>query len=218
MTQLHSHSTPRFNAGLQSPFNIGSMGHWPTATGQTGVTLRSSTLPSVTLISTWLAGMAPLESALDAALSCSVPRQTGQVAHTAFGLLMRNGPLEWMLIGTPHSGGQGSDALHTVLRHHVPAEIGSITDISHARYRIRVEGTHSVACLGKLFALDLRSSAWPVGEMRMGGTHHVPSVLHRLAPDRFDLYVWSTYAQDQLDSLHDAALEYGVEVGMETLS
>jgi sarcosine oxidase gamma subunit len=38
----------------------------------------------------------------------------------------------------------------------------------------------------------------------------VPSLLHRLASDAFDLYVFSTYAHDQLGTVLDAAREYGV--------
>jgi len=46
----------------------------------------------------------------------------------------------------------------------------------------------------------------------------VPCLAHRRATDGFDLYVFSTYAFDQLETLLDAAQEYGValEVGTGT--
>jgi hypothetical protein len=40
----------------------------------------------------------------------------------------------------------------------------------------------------------------------------VPCTLHRLGPQQFDLYLFSTYAYDQLSTLIDAALEYGVHL------
>ena len=52
----------------------------------------------------------------------------------------------------------------------------------------------------------------PLNHIALTGTHHVPSMLHRLGLDAFDLYVFSTYAHDQLTSLVDAGLEFGVGV------
>jgi len=64
--------------------------------------------------------------------------------------------------------------------------------------------------LSKLFALDLRETAWPIGAFRLTGHHHVPCVAIRHAVDRFDLLVFTSYAFDQLATLLDAAMEYGV--------
>ena len=85
-----------------------------------------------------------------------------------------------------------------------------MTDLSHARCRIHIEGPQCRTVLNKLFALDLRESAFAIGDIAMSGTHHVPSTLHRLDTDGFDLYVFSTYAYDQLATVLDAAQEYGV--------
>ena len=59
-------------------------------------------------------------------------------------------------------------------------------------------------------ALDLREASFPVGDVALTGTHHVPSMLRRVGVDAFELLVFSTYAHDQLDTVLDAALEYGV--------
>ncbi len=87
-----------------------------------------------------------------------------------------------------------------------------MTDLGHARCRIRISGTHCCDTLSKLFALDQREVAWPIGELRLTGYHHVPCMAHRRAADDFDLYVFSTYAFDQLATLLDTAQEYGVEL------
>ncbi len=64
--------------------------------------------------------------------------------------------------------------------------------------------------LAKLFAIDFRAPAFPFGQAWLTGHHHVPCLLHRLDADAFDVYVFTTYARDQLETLIDAALEYGV--------
>ncbi len=189
----------------RSPFEGHKAGARPTTGGQLGVLLRAETLPGLLLIATWPSGVAALRSALAAALDVAqVPARTGLVATVPAGRLMCTGPQEYQLLTTCDAGRVPA------LRRHIGADIGSVTDLGHARCRIVISGARSRDTLSKLFALDQREAAWPVGELRLTGHHHVPCLAHRRAADGFDLYVFSTYAFDQLATLLDAAQEYGV--------
>jgi heterotetrameric sarcosine oxidase gamma subunit len=161
-------------------------------------------VPSFTLISTWISGLPGLMDALTTVFGDSVPQRIGEATSTEFGLLARSGPEEFLLVG--------NDAIDhaAMLRTLIGADIGAATDLSHARCRIHVEGAQCRTVLNKLFALDLRESAFAIGDIAMTGTHHVPSTLHRLGADTFHWYVFSTYAHDQLATVLDAAQEYGV--------
>ena len=191
-------------APVRSPFEGHASGNRPNAAGQIGVQISAGMLPSFTLISTWVSGLPGLLDALTAVFGDTVPQRIGKATRTEFGLLARSGPEEFLLVGDDHSDRT------TLLRATVGADIGSVTDLSHARCRIRIEGAQCRTVLNKLFALDLRESALTIGDIAMTGTHHVPSTLHRLGVDAFDLYVFSTYAYDQLATVLDAAQEYGV--------
>ncbi len=100
----------------------------------------------------------------------------------------------------------------TTLRQSIDAAVGSVTNLSHARSCIHIDGPKCLDTLSKLFALDFRDEEFPVHEIRLSGHHHLPCTLHRLGPVEFNLYVFSTYAFDQLGSVLDAALEYGVSL------
>lgn len=188
----------------RSPFEGHAPGQRPTRAGVIGVHLAAGRLASVTLVSTWPAGIDALGAALGQALGVTLPQRTGQTVQSSVGLLTRSGPEEFMLVSD-----QASE-LTAWLRQSITAEIGSVTDLSHARCRIRIEGAKCLDTLSKLFALDLRETAFPVHDIRLTGHHHVPCTLHRRGPAEFDLYVFSTYAFDQLATLLDAALEFGV--------
>ncbi len=194
---------------FRSPFEGHLAGAQASASGHVGVRLRAETLPGVLQIATWPTATADLERALASGLDLlakAPPGRTGQVIELVQGLLMRTGPHEFMLVrasGVPTAA---------QLRTYVPAEVGSVTDLGHARCRIRIEGDHCRATLSKLFALDLREASFPVGELRLTGHHHVPCSLHRRAADRFELYVFTTYAHDQLATVLDAAREFGVSL------
>ena len=189
----------------RSPFEGHTPGDRANSGGKIGVRLSAGTLPCVLLIATWPSGIDAVSEALGAALEgIVVPAKTGETQQIPGGLLVRTGPEEFMLVA---SAGHLSVAS---LRQKIAADIGSVTDLSHARCRITITGEKSRDTLSKLFALDLREPEFPQGQVRLTGHHHVPCMLHRLGLERFDIYVFSTYAFDQLSTLIDAALEYGV--------
>ncbi len=190
----------------RSPFEGHALGERPALDGSVGVRIRAGLVPSAVLVSTWVSGEAALQAALSQLLGQTPPGPTGQIQATHLGLLMRTGPEEWLLIG------DGTSDAYAALRAAIGADVGGVTDLSHARCRMRVQGPRCLDTLSKLFALDCRPAAFPIGELRLSGHHHLPCSLHRLGETEFDLYVFTTYAHDQLASLLDAALEYGVKL------
>jgi methylglutamate dehydrogenase subunit D len=194
----------------RSPFEGHVEGALASASGQIGVRLQAHTLPGVVQIATWPSAIAALEQALTRVLALAgpLPARTGQVAELAQATLMRTGPQEFLLVTAT------GESMVAALRAHIPPDAGSVTDLGHARCRIRISGGACVATLGKLFALDFREAVFPVGELRLTGHHHVPCGLHRRAHDRFDIYVFTTYAHDQLATLLDAAREHGVALAL----
>ena len=199
---------PRAAAQHRSPFVGHTPGERPAPNGQIGVRLSAGTVASVTQVATWHNGIDALAVALGTAMKCDVPARTGDTVHLKEAVLVRTGPEEFMLIS------QQSVDMAGRLREHIVADIGSVTDLSHARCHIRIEGDKCRDVLSKLFALDFREPAFPLDQIRLTGHHHVPSMLHRRERDDFDIYVFSTYAHDQLSTLVDAALEYGVSLAV----
>lgn len=179
----------------------------PTHQGLVQVHITAHKLDSVTLMSTWANGIDGLAQAVHQALGCTPPALTGETTACAQGLLMRSGPLEFLLIGA-----QAVPDRVAQLRANIPADVGSVLDLSHARVRVRVQGAKAVDTLSKLYALDFRPAAFPIDQFKLTGHHHIPCTLHRLDAHCFDLYFLSTYAHGQIAALADAALEYGVAV------
>ncbi|MFM2274520.1 MAG: hypothetical protein RL211_392 [Pseudomonadota bacterium] len=188
----------------RSPFEGHTTGDRPTRAGDIGVTVTASILASVTQVSTWHTGLSALCEVLGTALGQALPAQTGDTVRSKDRLVMQTGPEEFLIISN-----EAAD-MTALLRQSIPADVGSVTNLSHARCRIHLEGPKCVDTLSKLFPIDLRDHAFAHGQIRLTGHHHVPSLLHRLGAQSFDVYVFSTYAFDQLAAVLDAAREYGV--------
>lgn len=197
--------TPASAAALRSPFAGHPAGEFPNRAGALGVHLSARLLPGTALVSTWTNGVDGLLAALQSAWG-PMPTRVGACCSTHTGLFLRTGPEEFLVLA--HNGLPVIEAL----REAVPADVGAVVDLGHARCCIRVQGAQCRATLNKLFALDLRDAAFPIGEVRLTGTHHVPCALYRVGDEQFDMLVFSTYAYDQLSTVMDAALEYGVSV------
>ncbi|MEY3123980.1 MAG: hypothetical protein RLZZ573_500 [Pseudomonadota bacterium] len=203
---LKGRATVADSSLIRSPFHGHKTGARPSRAGVVGVHLSASTLASVTLVSTWHSGILALGLALDKALGQTMPERNGQVVQADAAMVMRTGPEEFMLVSDRPAD------MTAFLRQTIRADVGSVTNLSHARCRIQIQGEKCLETLSKLFALDLREEAFPLHEIRLTGHHHVPCTLHRRGAMLFDMYVFSTYAHDQLATLLDAALEYGVNL------
>ena len=181
----------------------------PTRSGQLQVHLRVQKLSNLTQISTWSSGIGALSSALHRALDCDPPLHTGQLVQCSLGTLFRSGPFELLLVGDTNQ--TPSDRVG-LLRQHISADLGAVLDLSHARVRVSVHGEKAVDALSKLYALDFRPAAFDHGRLTLTGHHHIPCLLHRVDAQHFHAYYFSTYARGQIETLMDAALEFGVDV------
>lgn len=89
---------------------------------------------------------------------------------------------------------------------------GAVTDLSHGRTAIRVAGPKAEWVLSKLFAIDFSPMAFPIGAGRATQHHDVLAAIQRTGPDRFDLYVFRSFARSFWSMLVHAAEEVGFEV------
>ena len=84
--------------------------------------------------------------------------------------------------------------------------MGSVTVLTAARARIALEGPAAREVLQKGIAVDLHPRAFPVGRAVFTGLDHVGVMLERVAEERWELFVPTTWARSVREWLDDAAL------------
>lgn len=84
--------------------------------------------------------------------------------------------------------------------------VATVTGLSAARVRIALEGPEARAVLEKGIAVDLHPRVFPVGCAVFTGLDHVGVMLERVAQDRWELFVPTTWAASVREWLLDAAL------------
>jgi heterotetrameric sarcosine oxidase gamma subunit len=98
----------------------------------------------------------------------------------------------------------------------VPADFGTVTVLSGARVCLRLDGTAASAVLAHHVALDLDPMHFPQGQFAQTGIDHAGVLIDRRGPERFEVYVLSTFAASTWDVLIDTALPFGYEVAVES--
>lgn len=89
---------------------------------------------------------------------------------------------------------------------------GTVTDLSHGRTVIRIDGPKSRWVLAKLFAIDFADEALPLGQGVATAHHDILAQIQRVGPDAFDVYVFRSFARSFWHLLCRSSAEVGFRV------
>jgi heterotetrameric sarcosine oxidase gamma subunit len=134
-----------------------------------------------------------------------LPDSSVRAAAAGGHLVMRIAPDQYWVL----SGESGLDAR---LRSAISADAGSVTSLDGARTRLLIEGRPARALLGRLVAIDLDPTVFPVSRFAQTGIHHVAGLLLRASDDRYEFFAPRTFAASTWEVLIDAAHSFGYEI------
>ncbi|MEP0520819.1 MAG: hypothetical protein ABJO09_12000 [Hyphomicrobiales bacterium] len=93
----------------------------------------------------------------------------------------------------------------------IPANIGSVTDLSSARTVFTISGSDAETVLLKGIAIDFAIEAFPIGKVAQTTAHHLNLTVVRDDAEQFRIFAFSTFARSAFEWLHTCALPHGVE-------
>ena len=86
----------------------------------------------------------------------------------------------------------------------------AVTDLSHGRTILRLEGEAAAEILSRCVAIDLDLPVFPVGRAAQTMIHHIDVLIVRRAGQSFDLWALRSFAEALAEWILDAGLELGV--------
>ena len=105
-----------------------------------------------------------------------------------------------------------SDDLEGRLRAAISSELGAVTGLSHARVIVALSGEKSEWVLSSLVAIDFSIEAFPVGTVQLSHHHEIGLTIHRTDFNKFDLYVFTSYARGFWHAITTSAQEVGYTI------
>ncbi|MCO6385492.1 sarcosine oxidase subunit gamma [Aliihoeflea sp. 40Bstr573] len=173
--------------------------------GGSGVTLSETQPGSIVQLAAWPGQDEALRKVIQTVTGLhldAVPGAGAIVENTAaFGFA----PGRWLVVDQAEGRGE-------TLRDRIGSDLGTVCDLSHGRTAIAVEGERAERLLSKLYALDFSAGAFPVGQAKSTAHHDVFTLIHRTGVDRFDLYVYRSFARSFWHLLRASAEEFGYTV------
>lgn len=187
---------------LGAAYRPGSHGNFADGVG---VRIAETRPGSIVEVAAWPGQENAVVAAIGKALGLSLSAEPGAGAmageRSAFGI----GPGKFMVIDQAESAARALAAA-------IPIETGTVTDLSHGRTAIRIEGSRAEWVLAKFFAIDFSLAAFPVSAGRATVHHDILAQIQRSGEDRFDLYVFRSFARSFWTMLCHGAEEVGYEV------
>ncbi len=145
-------------------------------------------------------------AAIGTTLGTPAPSNRNTVATAGQASVLWTGPGRWLVVEPE------SRDLAASLSRDCPGDMAAITDLSHARTALRVEGPKARDLLAKLCTLDLDPVGFPPGTCAQTQFGHIGVLLYCRAHDGFDVFVPRSFAVSAWESILDAALEFGCRV------
>lgn len=142
-------------------------------------------------------------------LGMAPPKQANTVVEHVGRRILWLGPDEWLVVGS----GVAADAdLHGALEQALDGQHALVSDVSHSRAVLVLEGRHATDVLRKGCSLDLDPVAFAAGDCAQAPLARAHALLHQVD----DAPTWHVYAHRSFVAyvhawLVDAAGEYGLD-------
>lgn len=163
-----------------------------------GVVLQARLIPGLMQIGAWPASLRALEQQIAAAAGTAVPGEPGGSSESDAGLVMRIAAGTFLIeCANPELG--------ETLAAAIKPDLGTVTNLAHARVAINVSGSQADAVLAKGLAIDLHPDAFPVQQVAQSAIDEIGLLIRHVAEQSFDLYVYRSFATALWDWLLEAS-------------
>jgi sarcosine oxidase subunit gamma len=173
--------------------------------GGPGVTTWETQPGSIVQVASWPGSEDAARAAISSSCGLTFGSEPGAGAFDDTRAVFGFAPGRWLVVDQAEGTGD-------TLRGRIGIETGSVTDLSHGRTAIAIDGEKAGWVLSKLFALDFSLSAFPVGRGKSTAHHEFFTLIQRTGANRFDLYVYRSFARSFWQLLCASAEEVGYAV------
>lgn len=159
--------------------------------------------PPLTMLNLRGAADVQLIDAVRTVCGCELPVAANASSVGRDGEILKLGPNEWLLIADPATAWSETMSIAGA----------TLTDVSHARVAVRVDGDKSRDMLAKGCAVDLHPRQFPAGACIQTSIAKIGVILHRQPnANGFTAYAARSFAGSFWHWLTAAAAEYGYDV------
>jgi len=172
----------------------------------TGARLAIGEIAGLVMVQVAAFDAAAAAASIAQATGASAPMSRNGVGSCDNTRVLWIGPGRWLVVEPE------SRDLSRLLADHCAPAVAAITDLSHARTVVRIDGSAARSVLAKLCTLDFDPPAFAPESCAQTQLGQIGALIDCRAPDTFDIAVYRGFAVSAWEMLTDAALEFGYQV------
>lgn len=170
----------------------------------TRVVLKEMRPASILQVHAWPDAHDTVEAVVTQVLGVTSPPKSGRAVWFNGGSVCNIGAGRFLLLTS-------SDEIAQDFRTAFASDHGAITDLSHARTVLRLEGEAATELLSRCVALDFDPAVFPADRVAQTAIHHVDVLVHRLTETSFDIWALRSFAHSLAEWMLDAGAELDVQ-------
>lgn len=132
-------------------------------------------------------------------LELSLPTDGRSASTHGTGNLFRVSPKRVLIVD------MGDPSLFSQIKALVTIDAGTVSDLSHARMSLTMQGVNAETLLKRLVSIDLRPAHFPVGQFAQTFVQDANVLIHRTAEDHFSILIPTSFATSLWDTVRHAA-------------
>jgi len=154
-------------------------------------------------IQAWPGTLASVDAVVTQTLRIDDPPKTGRAAWFHNGSICAIGAGRYVISTTD------ADIIAS-FRTAFSSQDAAVTDFSHGRTILRLEGEAAAELLSRCVALDFDVSVFPADRVAETAIHHIDVLIHRLTNRSFEIWTPRSFSESLAEWLIDCGLEIGV--------
>lgn len=167
------------------------------SSGRAGLSLSEAGYRSVVQVQAWPDTLKTVQAVLMSELLAEELPPLGSAIKRRDSVVAAISPGRFVLAGPQD--------LATRIEGALPASDAAVTDLSHGRVILTLEGEAAESVLQACVMIDLSGAAFASGRVAQTMIHHIDVMLHRVDEKRFDIWVLRSFAQSLAEWILDAA-------------
>lgn len=181
---------------------LSALAGFATADAGAPLTLREARPAAILLIQAWPDTLATVEAVAAQLVGSAEAPRPGFAAVSSAGLLAALGAGRFLLSAD-------NEEVAVAGRTAFVSNDAAVTDVTHGRTVITLEGEAAAELLLRLAPIDFDAVAFPPGRAAQTAIHHIDVLICRRSEARCDIFALRSFAQSLAEWIADAGAELG---------
>lgn len=172
---------------------------------KSSIVINKISFKSSVMIKTWPDQLSLCDDIISKFIGLEKMPVTGKFLQISDGYITCIAPGQYIVFSN-------NDKYYTEISALINSDIASLTDISHSRSGLTINGDQASDLLNKGLAIDLSNDNFPVGSATISTIHSIGVLFFKVENNNYMIFSYSSFSNSFFEWVIDCAKEYGYDL------